>query len=277
MKQEGVSEKIGRFEDFFNHKYKHKILDNHSKGKKRVTIDFKDLAEYDPDLGEELLDRPEDTFKIAEAAISNIIEGKLTVRVRGLPPSSNVRIRDLRAELLDKFVAVEGEIVTKSDVATKIVMASWECTGCANIVSLPQFDETLNTPLKCGCGNPHFKMKSRKLMNCFTLRIEELSRKTEHDMTLKWVPVLCEDDLTDIIVEERLVEGMSVRINGVYKDKLVVKNGKKQTTLLTYLNANYIEHTDKTFSELEISGEDEKQIGVPGALDHVFVVFQVRI
>ena len=256
---------IHYFKEFFEEYYLSKITENARLGKKRVTIEYTDLARFNPELAEDLINQPEDILTAAELALEQFdIEGikNTKVRVRGdLGYGTKLRIRDLRAKHLNHLITIEGTIETKTDMGVKMTASKYECPSCSNIINVLQMADEIAEPKVCGCGRKgKFHLKSQELIDCFTLRLQELSSSIKYGSNMPVKSVLCKDDLADSIIEEKLVEGIKVRVNGVYKDKILIKRGKKQTQLVTYIEANYIQISEETFYDIELSKEDIKEI-----------------
>lgn len=260
-----VMEKINLFNDFFREYYLSKIMGNVREGKSRVTIELKDLINFNPGLAEELLDNPEDTIECAEDAINSLLDHKppkkVRLRIRGDVPDSKVRIRDLRSTHLNKFITLEGTIEIKTDVVTTMISTKYECSFCGKEMNVIQRGDDLKEPYKCACGKKGaFKQVDRKVIDCFTLRLQELPSSVKYGSEMKTKSVLCKEDLTDTIIEEKLIEGLKVKINGIYKERAVIKDRKKQAQLITYFEANYITIMDESFYEVELNQKDIEEI-----------------
>jgi replicative DNA helicase Mcm len=138
-----AAEQIKRFEDFLEANYKLEVLQNIQADKNFVIVDFTKLVGFDPELADELLEHPEEIIKAGEVAIRSFDipdDKKVKVRLRNLPASQKVRIRDIRTSNLGKFVVVDGLVRQKSDVRPKVVMTRFECPSCGNVISIPQQD-----------------------------------------------------------------------------------------------------------------------------------------
>ena len=259
-----ADELLTRFNDFFKLYYHSKIKQNIREGKNRVTIDFPELTHFDPELSEELINRPDDVLEVGGEAIKNIEDNTpkiFNLRVRGEIPAAKYRIRDLRVEHLDKFMTIEGTIETKTDIRYNMTCTKYECPNCGNVLDILQREEDIKEPTKCSCGRKgKFKLLSKEVVNCFTLRLQELSSHIKYGSEMKMISVLCKEDLTDTIIEERLIEGMRVRVNGVFKEKTLIKNQRLQTQLVTYLEANYIQLFEESFYDIELTEKDIQEI-----------------
>ena len=261
-------DRVSMYSEFFERNYLSKIAENIRQGKRRVTIEFDDLSKFNYELAEDLIIDPEESLKAAEIAIEQIDlddenKSSIRVRVRGDIPNSKYRIRDLRGKHLNKFITIEGTIETKTDISLKTTSAKYKCPHCENIINVLQFGEALMEPQSCGCGRKgRFNLISKELMDCFTLRLQELSTNIKYGSAMAMKSVLCNGDLTDINIEERLIEGIKVKINGIYKEKFLMKGGSKSTQLITYIEANYIHISDESFVDLEITQKDVDEIHI---------------
>lgn len=261
-----TEDQIKLFVDLIDKQYIGKLLSNIREDKKRITVEFSDIAKHSPELADDLIDNPEETLKAADLALETFtnlgnVKG-FRCRVRGDIPGNKVRIRDLRSKHIGKFITVEGTIDTKSDVGVVITCALFECPTCGQNLRVLQLDKEFKEPTKCGgCGRKgKFRLLSTDRVDGFTLRLQELASAIRYGSDMKVKPVLCKNDLTDIIIEEKLIEGIRVKINGIYKEQMVSKQGVKQTTLMTFIEANYIFISDETYYDLEITEADIQEI-----------------
>lgn len=255
-------QRIEAFKDFLSRKYLSKLYENKLKGNKRVTIDFDILMKFSPDLADDLIEFPEDTLTSGDIAIDRLADMHgFHLRVRGDIPKQKIRIRDLRSIHLNKMWTVEGTIETKTQVHSKMTVIRYECPSCGLLIPMLQMADEVAEPKRCGCGRVGgFKILSKELMDCFSIRLQELSAAIKYGSGLQSINILCNDDLTDSIIEEKLIEGQRIKVNGIYKERTVKKNGSKQTQLVTYIEANYIHLSEETYFDLELSHKDIEQI-----------------
>ena len=97
-----AQEQIEKFKDFIEKYYGKQIYELSQTGKNALILDFRHLAQEDPELSDELLSEPEETIHAAKVALEqfDLANKDLKVRFFGLPDSQRVRIRDLRSEHL---------------------------------------------------------------------------------------------------------------------------------------------------------------------------------
>src|SRR3989344_6648413 len=94
-----VADQIEKFKDFLEITYIQDIHNLVRKGRKSLIIDFSELARFDPELAEQLLDEPDDVIKAAEMALEqfDLVKTPLNVRIRNLPESETVTIKNIRS------------------------------------------------------------------------------------------------------------------------------------------------------------------------------------
>lgn len=259
-----VTELINRFKEFFERHYHEKVMECIRLNKKRVTIEFDKLAKFDTQIADLIIDDFEETIKAGEIALEGYMaideKHNINLRIKGDIPNK-VRLRDLRAKHLGKFMTLEGTIETKSDIGIRMTSTKYECPSCGAVIPVLQLGDVAKEPTKCGCGRKgKFIKLSMEMLDVFTLRLQELSSAIKYGSNMKVLSILCKEDLSDTIIEEKLVEGIRVKINGLYKEKELLKQGIKQTQLLTYFEANYIHISDETFYDLVLTKKDITEI-----------------
>ena len=96
-----INEQIELFKEFIHSHYKSNLYDLVSQGKKSIVISFSDLAEFNHELADDLLENPEDTIRAAELAIEQFElpeDSKLfKVRLKDLPKSQIVKIGSIKS------------------------------------------------------------------------------------------------------------------------------------------------------------------------------------
>src|SRR3989338_4798388 len=194
-----IQEQIDKFHEFFDLTYKSKIHDIVEKGESSLIIEFSDLAKYDPELAELLLMEPEETLKMSEVALEqfDIAEKKnVKIRIRALPESQDIKIRDIRSKHLDKIVAFDGIVRQTSDVRPQVISARFECPTCGNHLTIAQTEQTFKEPSRCSCGRRgKFKVVHRELVDTQRLIIEEASEALEGGEQSKRIAVFLREDL----------------------------------------------------------------------------------
>ena len=119
-----AQQQIERFQEFIDSNYKKELHNSINKGRKFLVLDFRILAESDPELAEDILDDPENTIKSAELSLENFeVKKTFRIRFRNLPKSQEIMIKDIRSEHLDKFLTFTGIVRQSSDIRPQVVSA----------------------------------------------------------------------------------------------------------------------------------------------------------
>ncbi|MEM3373819.1 MAG: minichromosome maintenance protein MCM [Candidatus Woesearchaeota archaeon] len=257
---------IKRFYDFLEKNYLKDISDRAFKGENFIVVDFKLLSEYDPDLANLLLEEPEEVIKGGEYALQQIDVGKelknFNIRIKNLPLTSEVMIKDIRSIHLNKFILVKGLVRQKSDVRPQVVNARFECPACGNIVSVLQHDTKFKEPDRCGCGRKgKFKLLSKDLVDAQKIVLEEAPEDLEGGEQPKRLDIFLKGDLVSPISEKKTNPGSKIIVNGILKEvPIPAKDGGKLTRYDLMIEANYIEPVEEDYTEVKISEEEEQKI-----------------
>ena len=159
-----------RLTEFMEKVHKTEILEALRKGIDHIVIEFSDLAKFDPELGDELLEHPDEIIKTAELAVDQFEpeqkKKRFHVRFRGLPESQCIMVRNIRSKNINKLYQLEGIIRQKSDVRPQVTNAKFECPSCGNIISILQLDKKFREPSRCGCGRKgKFRLLNKELID----------------------------------------------------------------------------------------------------------------
>ena len=261
-----AAEQIKRFQEFIENNYYSQLVDSARKEHRFLVVDFVELAKFDPDLANDLLDNPEEVFKAAELSIEqfDLEEGVkgLKVRFMNLPKSQNVLIRDIRSKHIGKLVAIEGVVKQKSDVRPQVTAARFECPSCGNVLNILQLDGSFREPSRCGCGRKgKFRLLSKELVDAQRIVLEEVPESLVGGEQPKRMSIFLKDDLVSPISEKKTGPGSKLSINGVIKEvPIILRTGSKSTTFDLLLEANYVSSVEETFHEVKISKEEEEKI-----------------
>ena len=118
-----------------------------------VKFSLKTLAEFSPELSDEILNNPIDTLNLLEEALSQSgLKNNPRIRFTEVFDSARQRIRNIRAKHLDQFIWVEGIVRQASDVRPQVVKAKFECPTCGAILTVLQIDKKFHEPSRCSCG-----------------------------------------------------------------------------------------------------------------------------
>ena len=258
-------EQINKFHEFLESNYYSSILSSMRKDEKFLVIEFTELAKFDTELANDLLEGPEEVIKAAELAVEEFdienIKG-FKVRFKNLPESQKITISNIRSKQLGKLMWTEGVIKQKSDVRPQVTAAKFECPSCGNLINILQLNGTFKEPSKCGCGRKgKFNLLSKELIDAQGIVLEESPESLDGGEQPRRMNVLLKGDLVSPISEKKTSPGAKVSVVGMVTEvPIISKTGAKSTRFDMMIECNYIEPSEETFYETEISKKEEKQI-----------------
>lgn len=249
-----------KLDEFLRNKYQTDII-NATKENKAIIIDFSQLDRFDPLIADQLLEDPDNVLNALNGAATKIaFDEKITVRVKNLPASKNIRIRSLRAKHMGKLWSIDATIKSATEVKPQIYEAIFECPECNAKINVPQEGNVLQKPGICECGRRgDFKLVDKKLYDVRWLVGMEPFEVTTGEQPGE-ISFFLKEDLTTPRMQKKSDPGARLRIVGVLKELPRHIKGKLSTKLDMYVDANYFEPSEITFEELEITQEDEKLI-----------------
>ena len=259
-------EQIRTFEEFLEKKYKKELLKAVNTGKKFLVVSFSKLSKFNPDLADELLERPEEVFKAAELSLEafDLPDEFKSFRIRfiDLPKSQQIMIRNIRSRDIGKFVNIEGTIRQKSDVRPQVTSARFECPSCGHIITVLQLEANFKEPTKCGCGRKgKFHLISKDLVDAQRIVLEESHEDLEGGGQPKRLAFFLKEDLVSPLSDQKTSPGSRIMINGVVKEiPLTNPSGTRLTRYDLIVEANYTEPIEETFQQVKITPEKEKEI-----------------
>ena len=261
-----IKETIEKFGDFVEAYYHAELIHNIGKGNHFLIIDFKKLAEFNIEISNDLLDNPEEIIKAFELSIRGMelgdIDHNFRVRVKNIPESQKILIRDLRTENLNKMVMINGTIRQETDVRPLTISIRYECPACGNALTVLQTDSKIKEPNKCGCGRKgKFKEILREKIDFRGMQLEELTTEIEGSTQPKRVKLFLKGDLVSRENDRRTYPGTNIKIIGVLKDMPIEsRKGAIKTTTEFYIEVNYFEPLQEDLYNIEISKDDIKEI-----------------
>lgn len=248
--------------EFFGY-YKKEIGKYAKKGKKAVSVSFKEIADQYPTLSDQILRNPEEIMQVLELALDELglIIGA-RVRLIDLPDASFVRIRDIRAKHLNQFITVEGLVRQASDVRPQVVNARFECPSCGTTLSVLQIDRKFQEPSRCSCGRRGgFRQIGKEMVDAQRLVVEESPESLTGGEQSRRISVFLKEDLVEPRMEEKTTPGSRVKVHGVLKEvPIPLPTGAISTRFDLAIEANNILPMEEAFEDIAIDDEDEKQI-----------------
>src|SRR3989344_4687613 len=257
---------IKRFHKFLEKNHLPELSEKVRKGEKHLVVDCGMLAMHDPELSEEMLENTEEVLKAGELALEQFeIEGDIKnfrLRVKNLPQTTSIMIKDVRSSHINKFISTKGLVRQKSDVRPQVTSARFECPSCGNIITVLQLDSKFKEPSRCGCGRKgKFRLLSKELVDAQKIVLEEAPEDLDGGEQPKRLDVFLKSDLVSPMSEKRTNPGSKIIINGVLKEvPIPAKEGGKLTRFDLMIEANYIEPIEEDFLDLNVSEEEQEQI-----------------
>ncbi|HIE41401.1 MAG TPA: minichromosome maintenance protein MCM [Candidatus Aenigmarchaeota archaeon] len=231
-----------------------------STNKQPFIIDYFDLDKFNPELAEELLDKPEETLDLFYNCLKEF-DVKIAVQFRNLPEKQHIRIRDLRIKHLNKFIIVEGIVKIASEIKPRIYETIYECQECGTTFSQEQAGATIVKPLFCkNCGRRgSFKLIEKKMYDSRWLTIQEPFEITYGEKPGE-IKVFLKKELTIPEMQRKTDPGNRIFVIGILKELPRKIHGREATQSDIYIEANYVELAEQDIEEIEISEVDERKI-----------------
>ena len=260
-----AADQIKRFQEFFESECYAALLDSARAGIRALVVQFDSLSSFDPELAETVLDEPERALKAAALAIEQFdIEPKhgWTVRFRGLPPSAELPISEIRSKHIGALLQLRGIVKRKTDVRPQVTSARFECPSCGAVLAVLQFEKKFREPGRCGCGRKgKFRLLSKELVDAQGIVLEEIPEELEGGEQPKRLDVLLKNDLVAPMSDKRTNPGTKVIVSGVLKEiPIPAREGGQLTRFELILEGNWIEPLEESFGELAIDDADRAKI-----------------
>ena len=200
--------------------YKKQIGEAVRSTKHVVYLNFDDLSSFSPKISELLLDKPEEIITHLETALGEMeLVRNPRIRLLNLPENNFIKIRNIRAKHLNKFVWIEGIVRQASDVRPQVVSARFECPSCGTIISVLQLEKKFKEPTRCSCGRKgFFKLVSKQMVDAQRLVLEESPEALVGGEQPRRMNVFLKEDLVEPKMEERTTPGSKVKVLGVLNE-----------------------------------------------------------
>jgi replicative DNA helicase Mcm len=261
---------VSLWQNFFEDNFKSEIetIALEYPEKKSLFIDYWDIDSINPSLAEGVVNQPYKYIFNAEESLKNInVASKeklnLHFRVKNLPEINRLIIRNIRANHLGKFKAVEGLVKKRTEVRPKLKTASFMCQKCGAIIKVDQDEDILKEPTECyadqgGCE----RISSFKLITSLShfidsqkIEIQESPEGLRGGAQPERLSIYLEDDLAG-----EIAPGDRVIVNGILHSQQRRRGTFKLTSFDKTMDAISIESEELAFEEVEVTEEDEKEI-----------------
>ncbi len=259
--------------------------------KRSLVVEYREVAQFDPEVAEYLVERPKQAIYAAEAAMRNSLPPNLAApihfRVKEFPAdlaNERVEVRNIRKKHLGRLITVEGLVRKVTEVRPKIQDAVFQCVRCGAAIEVAQDGSILKEPLECyedqgGCKRSAASTKfvlltgPASLMDPFeepaegrTLRFSEFvdTQKIEIQESPEGLrggeqpqrlAGFMDDDLAGMISP-----GDRVILNGILREQPRSLGGAKSTIFDIFLEVISVERQKHDYEEIPITPEDEERI-----------------
>ncbi len=270
------SEEINKFQEFFEKTLYEELLERVRTGQSFIVIEFPELAKFNPELADSLLENPEETIKAAEMAVERFdIEGEVEnfkVRFKDIPEDQHVMVRYIRSKHIDKLIQIEGIVRQKSDVRPQVTKAKFECPSCGNVINVVQDDNKFKSPNRCSCGRKgKFRLLSKDLVDAQKIVLEEAPEDLKGGEQPKRLNVYLRHDLVSPMTEKKTNPGSRILITGVIKEvPVTTSRGAQSTRFDLIMEGNYVEPVQEDYTEMEVEPERVKDIKELAEKDDVY-------
>ena len=258
-------EALEKLEEFIRSRYYSELLKS-IKEEKALVIDFSVLDRFDPIMADNFLEKPDEMMKQFNSAAENVAKGgteieKITVRLRNLPESRGIRIRNLRSKHMNKLWTIDAVIKSASEVKPQIQEAIFQCPECNTKMEVEQDALMMHKPISCdGCGRRgDFKLVDKKMFDIRWMQGVEPFEITSGEQPGE-IPIVLKEDLTVPLMQRKSDPGAQLRIVGILKELPKRIKGKLTTKLDMYMDALHFEPSEIEFEDLDMSEEDERKI-----------------
>lgn len=219
------------------------------------TLDMQRLLEFNPDMYEYFLNKPEEVKSYILADIK-LFQGNVShFKIKNFSYLHPISI--LRVEHINRLVKVVGMISKTTKVVALVTMKKYECANCGTIIT--QMTNLTSKPSMCSCGNRNkFMLINTTEVDIQEIELEELQEHIEDKQPQK-IRVRFTEDLCDKKISGILQPGNKIEIIGVVEKIEVPKKTEEQ--IFDYRILAYdLSSLEEKYNEEYISEEDEKQI-----------------
>jgi replicative DNA helicase Mcm len=260
------TELIDRFEEFYRNYYRNEIgelAQRYPTEGKSLYVDWGDLYRFDPDLADDVRNKPGQLVEYAEEALRlydlpvDVSLGQAHVRIRNLPETTD--IREIRADHRGSLIAVQGIVRKATDVRPKITDAAFECQRCGTLTRIPQSDGDFQEPHECqGCerqGPFRINFDQSEFVDAQKLRVQESPEGLRGGETPQSIDVNVEDDITG-----EVTAGDHVRVTGTLRLDQRGSDRERSPMFDVYMDGLTVTIEDEQFEDMDITDGDKKEI-----------------
>jgi replicative DNA helicase Mcm len=261
-------ELVTNLESFLRWYYKEELLELASRypsEQSHLEIDWRDIYQFDRDIGDDLLEQPGKMFDYIREAVRVYdlpIDKELTdvtILVQNLPDSRRFNVGEPRAAHREQLLAVCGQITKTTKVKPKLEEAAFECQRCGTLTYIPQ-KNGFQEPHECqGCERqgPWTINNDQSQFRDFQLaRVQEPPEEAKGG----------DGRFIDVHLEDELVESVQPgdRVAAIAQLKFTEPN-KNSQVFDSHLYGRGIEVQETDFEEIDV---DEHMDAIEEIAEH---------
>ncbi|PHQ44783.1 XRE family transcriptional regulator [Halorubrum sp. C3] len=268
MAQAGTQDLTERFIQFYRNYYREEIgqlAQRYPNEQRSLYVSYDDLFQFDRDLAEDFLNKPEQMREYAEEALrlydlpADVSLGRAHVRIEDLPESVDIRGIRVHDDHIGKLVSIQGIVRKATDVRPKVTEAAFECQRCGTMTYIPQSDGGFQEPHECqGCerqGPFRVNFDQSEFVDSQKLRIQESPEGLRGGETPQSIDVDIVDDITG-----KVSPGDHVTCVGVLHIEQVEQGNEKSAIFDLYMDGVSIAIEDEEFEDMDITEADKRDI-----------------
>ena len=268
MAQAGTQDLTERFIQFYRNYYREDIgqlAQRYPNEQRSLYVSYDDLFQFDRDLAEDFLNKPEQMREYAEEALrlydlpADVSLGRAHVRIENLPEGIDIRGIRVHDDHIGKLVSVQGIVRKATDVRPKVTEAAFECQRCGTMTYIPQSDGGFQEPHECqGCerqGPFRVNFDQSEFVDSQKLRIQESPEGLRGGETPQSLDVDIVDDITG-----EVSPGDHVTCVGILHIEQVEQGNEKSAIFDLYMDGVSISIEDEEFEDMDITEADKRDI-----------------
>ena len=251
------------------------LVENYNSRNCSIEIDWDQLREFDMEFADRLRDSPNE--KILTSAAKAFKDLCLEISEDGEHPGDTAisqgyirfsgfptkKIRQLRADDLEKFISLKGVVSKRTDVNMKLDQVKYECGYCGQLIPdvYYQEGESLNEPRECpleDCNNTNnFRILYGDEETQFTdrqlIKLQERPEGLEGGERPAEIECRFEGDITG-----ELNAGDRVTLSGIVRPEQ--KENDESTVHEAYVEGSAFSREDTDFEDIDLDEEDIEEI-----------------
>lgn len=256
---------------FLDNYYKIELRKIISHNKKHIIINFSEIAEFDPDLADLFLDKPEETLSMTKEAIKQFHEQdediyEIMPRLINLTTPNHISIGSRRKDKLEKLVQMTGLIKRKTNPEPKVTELIYLCTNPScnfseDKITVPQLEQKIHRLKACPKCKSAIEIVGTTEEDTQLLILEDdISLMDDATANIHSIKCVLQKDLTDVQNTKINDIGTRISVIGILKaESKLSKGGAESVDKIYYIKVNNILN-DELIDEQRLSKADIEEI-----------------